>query len=85
MQATHLYNLVSIHTRQSRISQRVLISIVKIFWIFYPILAFISLGMGLILSTLNSIISKIVFLYEIGEIFGVTESLMSLVTVLGPL
>ena len=55
------------------------------FWMLYPIIGFISIGLGLTTPTLNSIISKIVSPMEIGEIFGVNTSLNSLMTVLGPL
>jgi DHA1 family tetracycline resistance protein-like MFS transporter len=51
----------------------------------YPVLAVISLGVGLITPTLNSQISKIVLPKEIGEVFGVTTALNSLTTIIGPL
>ncbi|MGZ7120227.1 MAG: MFS transporter, partial [Methanobacterium sp.] len=54
-------------------------------WMLYPILGIISVGVGLITPTLNSQISKIVLPGEIGEVFGVTTSLNSLMTVFGPL
>ena len=55
------------------------------FWMIYPIIGIISIGLGLTTPTLNSIISKIVSPKEIGEIFGVNTSLNSLMTILGPL
>ncbi len=63
----------------------VLFSFANFFWMLYPILGLISLGVGLITPTLNSQISKIVPPQEIGEVFGVSTSLNSLMTVLGPL
>lgn len=62
-----------------------LFSIVRSFWMLYPILGIISLGVGLITPTLNSQISKMVLPQEIGEVFGVSTSLNSLMTILGPL
>jgi MFS family permease len=55
------------------------------FWLLYPVLAVISLGVGLITPTLNSQISKIVLPHEIGEVFGVSTALSSLTTIFGPL
>ncbi len=55
------------------------------FWMIYPIIGFISLGLGLTTPTLSSIISKIVSKNQIGEIFGVNTSLNSLMSVFGPL
>lgn len=55
------------------------------FWLLYPILGVISLGVGLITPTLNSQISKIVLPQEIGEVFGVSTALNSLTTIFGPL
>ncbi len=55
------------------------------FWMFYPILGVISLGVGLISPSLNSQISKIVLPSEIGEVFGVSTALNSLTTIFGPL
>ena len=63
----------------------VLFSLANSFWMLYPILGVISLGVGLITPTLNSQISKMVLPSEIGEVFGVSTSLNSLMTVLGPL
>jgi DHA1 family tetracycline resistance protein-like MFS transporter len=63
----------------------VLFSLVNSFWILYPILAIISLGVGLITPSVNSQLSKMVLPQEIGEIFGVSTSLNSLTTILGPL
>lgn len=63
----------------------VLFSFANSFWMLYPILGLISLGVGLITPTLNSQISKIVLPQEIGEVFGVSTSLNSLMTVIGPL
>ena len=55
------------------------------FWMIYPIIGFISFGLGLTTPTLSSIISKIVSKNEIGEVFGVNTSLNSLMSVFGPL
>ncbi len=55
------------------------------FWMIYPIIGLISIGLGLTTPTLNSMISKIVSPKEIGEVFGVNTSLNSLMTILGPL
>lgn len=63
----------------------VFFSITNSFWVLYPILGIISLGVGLITPTLNSLISKIVLPNEIGEVFGVSAALNSLMSVLGPL
>jgi MFS transporter, DHA1 family, tetracycline resistance protein len=59
--------------------------IVPNFWMIYPIIGFISFGLGLTTPTLTSIISKIVSKNEIGEVFGVNTSLNSLMSVFGPL
>jgi len=63
----------------------VLFSFANSFLMLYPILGLISLGVGLITPTLNSQISKMVLPGEIGEVFGVSTSLNSLMTILGPL
>lgn len=63
----------------------VLFSIANSFWMLYPILGVISLGVGLITPSLNSQISKMVLPSEIGEVFGVSTALNSLMSVLGPL
>ena len=63
----------------------VLFALVNSFWVLYPVLAVISLGVGLITPTLNSQISKIVLPQEIGEVFGVSTALNSLTTIIGPL
>lgn len=63
----------------------ILFAIANSFWILYPILVIISLGVGFITPTLNSQISKIVLPQEIGEVFGVSTSLNSLMGILGPL
>ena len=55
------------------------------FWMIYPIIGFISFGLGLTTPTLSSIISKIVSKNQIGEVFGVNTSLNSLMSVFGPL
>jgi multidrug resistance protein len=55
------------------------------FWMIYPIIGFISFGLGLTTPTLSSIISKIVSKNQIGEVFGVTTSLNSLMSIFGPL
>jgi MFS family permease len=55
------------------------------FWMIYLIISIISVGIGLISPTINSLISKNVSPMEIGEVFGVNTSLSSLMTVLGPL
>ena len=62
-----------------------LFSIANAFWILYPILAIISLGVGLITPSINSQLSKMVLPQEIGEVFGVSTSLNSLTTIFGPL
>lgn len=67
------------------ISGLLLFSFANNFWMLYPILAVISLGVGLISPTLNSQISKIVLPHEIGEVFGVSTALNSLTTIFGPL
>ena len=63
----------------------ILFFIANKFWMLYPIIGFISIGLGLTTPTLNSIISKIVSPREIGEVFGVNASLNSLMSVIGPL
>ena len=55
------------------------------FWMIYPIIGFISFGLGLTTPTLSSIISKIVSKKDIGEVFGVNTSLNSLMSIFGPL
>ncbi len=62
-----------------------LFSTANSFWMLYPILGIISLGVGFITPTINSLISKIVLPNEIGEVFGVSAALNSLMSVLGPL
>ena len=57
----------------------------QIFWLLYIILGIISMGIGLITPTLNSLISKMVLPFELGEVFGVNTSLNSLMTIIGPL
>jgi multidrug resistance protein len=57
----------------------------QIFWLLYIILGIISMGIGLITPTLNSLISKMVLPSELGEVFGVNTSLNSLMTIIGPL
>jgi MFS transporter, DHA1 family, tetracycline resistance protein len=63
----------------------ILFLMVQIFWVLYIVLGIISLGIGLITPTLNSLISKLVLPSELGELFGVNTSLNSLMTILGPL
>ncbi len=63
----------------------ILFFLATMYWMLYPIIGFISIGLGLTTPTLNSIISKIVSHKEIGEVFGVTTSLNSLMSVFGPL
>jgi DHA1 family tetracycline resistance protein-like MFS transporter len=63
----------------------ILFFMATMFWMIYPIIGLISVGLGFTTPTLNSIISKTVSPKEIGEIFGVNTSLNSLMTILGPL
>ncbi|MGF7118611.1 multidrug resistance protein [Methanobacterium oryzae] len=63
----------------------ILFALANSFWMLYPVLGVISLGVGLITPSINSQLSKMVPSQEIGEVFGVSTALNSLTTIFGPL